>query len=169
MTRAERNAARSAYHEAGHAVVALRLGHRIGPVTLLYGKKREGHFRRLGHTRVYWSDPRWGGDPAVLLAGYYAEKRRFPSAHWLGSASGDYGALGRALNLLYGPSTDANRNARAKMERLWERGAREIVKDPKVWASIELLAAELLKRKTLSGRTVRTLVEPNLRMEPLAK
>jgi hypothetical protein len=55
------------------------------------------------------------------------------------------------------------------MERLWERGAREIVKDPKVWASIELLAAELLKRKTLSGRTVRTLVEPNLRMEPLAK
>lgn len=113
MTRAERKAeraaVRTAYHEAGHAVIAVWLHHRIGPVTI---RPKEAAY--VGRTRIHFSDTRWGGDPTVLLAGYYSEKRRFPSTHWLGGSQKDIQDVGDALDRLFGPSTDENRSERLK-------------------------------------------------------
>jgi hypothetical protein len=148
-----------AYHEAGHAVAALRLNHGIGPVTVRPDPR--GGF--LGRAWITFSDNRWGGDPAVFLAGHYAEKRRFRSVHWLGCSETDVGKATRVLDRLFGPADDGNRDARATLWLAWERGTREMVKDPEVWNAIEVLAAALLEKKTLSGLAARAIVEPILR------
>jgi hypothetical protein len=154
--RAQRRLTRAAYHEAGHAVVAVRLGHRLGPVTIR--PDPGGQF--LERAKTHFTDSRWGGDPTVMLAGYYAEKRHAPSTHWLGGSQGDIGQAGRALDRIFGPTTDDNRDEKAKLWRVLERGAREIVKDPDVWHAIEALAAVLLEKKTLSGRAAKAIIEP---------
>jgi hypothetical protein len=156
VERARRRLTALAYHEAGHAVVAVRLGHRLGPVTIR--PDRDGQF--LGRANYRFTDTRWGGDPTVVLAGYYAEKRHAQSTNWLGGSHGDIGEADRALDRLCGPTTDDNRDAKAKLWRLWERGAREIVKDPDIWRAIEALAAVLLEKKTLSGRAAKAIIEP---------
>lgn len=154
--RALRRLTALAYHEAGHAVVAVRLNHRLGRVTIR--PDRDGPV--LGRARVEALDRRWGTDPTIVLAGYCAEKRHAPSTHWLGGSQDDIGEADRALDRLCGPTTDDNRDAKADLWRAWERGALEIVKDPDVWRAIEALAAALLEKKTLSGRAAKAIIDP---------
>jgi ATP-dependent Zn protease len=59
-----------AYHEAGHAVVCLLLGHEVRDVTIKTDKQAEGR------TRIYMHMPEWGAtedDIRIELAGAIAE------------------------------------------------------------------------------------------------
>jgi hypothetical protein len=150
----------TAYHEAGHAVMALYLGRPIQKVTIAPGKSALGD-EHLGLCHVKKSPGKgskdWFEDEVmILLAGMVAEAQ----------ITGQYCAAGAARDLRY-----ARRflQSRAESERQIERLERRLLSktenhlsDRALWSAVELIAAELLKSETISGRAAKHFYETAL-------
>jgi ATP-dependent Zn protease len=141
----------TAYHEAGHAVVALALGRPVYQVSVLANRDYDGlcEFRK-GTFRP--SDDWVEREMLIALGGVAAEARHTGRYAW-GAAGRDWQYV-HDLAVRRAGERRAERLVRrllAKAEHLLARGGH--------WRAVELIAAELLRRGTVSGRAVRHFFE----------
>ncbi|MGV8073942.1 MAG: hypothetical protein AB2L11_05230 [Syntrophobacteraceae bacterium] len=130
MTRKRRE--RAAYHEAGHAVIGYRFGHRIGKVSIKSDEKRDGYCEF--NNRL--DDPEH--QILMLLAGHAAQKARNPD-HKSDLSLPDFIQAWRVLN--GNPSMDFL-GLVSKAERLVSENIRQI----------QAVAQALLECETLVDR-----------------
>jgi ATP-dependent Zn protease len=147
----------TAYHEAGHAIMALSLGRPIQKVTISPAQLQPGHSRlgacELQKGRLKGSKNWLADDVLILFAGMVAE------SHF----TGQYCRKGAAQDLRYVKRLLATR---ARTERQLERLERRLLSKTKYLLAtnantraVELIAQELLAKETISGRAVRHLFQ----------
>ena len=146
----------TAYHEAGHAVMALLLGRAVHKVTVAPGHIHSGV--RLGACEMRKGRWKASNDPLedevlILLAGMIAESQ-CTGEYCRQGASQDLQAVRRLL------SHNRAHNER-QLERLEQRlidKTEHLLSESSAMEAIRLIAGELLAKTTLSGRAVRHLL-----------
>jgi ATP-dependent Zn protease len=153
-----------AYHEAGHAVAACRLGFDVKKVTIIPTDQAAGSMLPRGYLqfrRLEWetfTGARLGRYHDHMVAGTEAQRRYNPRSvrslhlHHKGS---DYSRVVELLFRLHGHDDD---ECRAAFRYLRIR-TRNLVMN---WVRIEGLAKALIERKTLSGDEVREVFQASL-------
>jgi hypothetical protein len=141
----------TAYHEAGHAVVALALGRPVHRVSVLPNHERLGQCDvRKGTFRpsVDWVEQ----EMLIALGGPAAEARH----------TGDYAWAGPGQDWQYVRGLAVRRAGERRAGRLTSRllaKAEHLLAQEGHWQAVELIAAELLRRGAISGRAARHLFE----------
>ncbi len=147
----------TAFHEAGHAVMAYSLGRASHKVTVSPGKSQFGQLRlgvcQLGKGRAKSSKDLFDEEALILLAGMV------PEAHF----TGQYCRRGAAEDLRNVERLLCTRAHSVKQHeklhrRLLDR-TEHLLSDPIHATAIELIATELVQRETISGRAVRHFFE----------
>lgn len=122
----------TAYHEAGHAIAAYRLGHEAGHITIVPTEGTLGSSLSEAESFTGETDVE---QIIVLYAGYASESKYHAGADKLGSHSDDE----KAAHLLqFTNETEASLRAKAA----------ELIKTN--WTAIEAVAEELILSKTLT-------------------
>jgi hypothetical protein len=143
----------TAYHEAGHAVMALFLGRPIQKVSIAPGKSAIG-VQHLGMCHIRKGPGKGGKDwvedeVLILLAGMVAESQ----------ITGQYCAAGAAQDLRYVRRFLESRGESDRQVERWERRllnkAENYLSDRTLWSAVETIAVELLKTETISGRAAK--------------
>lgn len=150
----------TAYHEAGHAVVALFLGRPVHEVTIEPNSLRLGQCR-LNKGNFKPSKDVLEGEILILLAGVAAEARYRGDYRWEGAVSD--------LRQVRHFSSMRATNIR-QVERLEQRllnKVEHILSQAGPWLAVEEIARELISRTTISGRSARHHFE--LAMERFAE
>lgn len=145
----------TAYHEAGHAVVALALGRPVQRVSI------EPNALRLGHCEFKKASFRPTDDVVetemlILLGGLAAEARHTGEYGW-DEASQDL----REVRIL----AARRAGSAAKAERVEKRTLDKteyLLGRPGMWNAVERIADELLRSRTISGRAARHLYDEAL-------
>ncbi len=140
----------TAYHEAGHAVVALALGRNVQRVSILPNQLR------LGQCELKKGRAKPAHDPVeveilILLGGIAAEACYTGEYAW-GGAQQDL----RAVRALTTQRASGERHV-ARLERRLLDKVEHLLADPAIWRAAELIAAELLRCTTISGRAAKHL------------
>lgn len=143
----------TAYHEAGHAVMAVSLDRNVEKVTILPGNMQAGGVRlgacKLKKGRTHGTKDWIEDEVLILYAGMVAESR----------FTGRYCQIGAREDLRIARGLLGNRaGTEKKLDRLQKRmlGKTEYVLDDQAHtAAIESVAKELIEKKTISGRAVR--------------
>jgi ATP-dependent Zn protease len=141
----------TAYHEAGHAVVALALERPIHKVSVLPGKDLLGQCQ-FGKGVSRPSDDWLEREMLIALAGLAAEARH----------TGEYDRLaaGRDLRLVRKLAVQrAGERQADRLERRMLAKTENILADDGNWRAVEAIAAELMKLGTISGRAARHLFD----------
>ena len=142
----------TAYHEAGHAVIALALGRPIHRVTICPDKELAGSCA-FGKPVFRPSEDWLEREALIALAGLAAEAR----------FSGEYELQGAARDRRYVASLALQRTGDVrKAERLERRllaKVEHLLARDENWSAVERIAAELLRAETISGRAARHLFE----------
>jgi ATP-dependent Zn protease len=142
----------TAFHEAGHAVMALALGRDIQRVSV------QGNQLRMGQCEIKKGRFRPVKDVVeveilILLGGLAAEARQMGDYEKAGAAQDLRGVRSLAHSRAGGPR---------QVERLERRmldKAEHILDQPGVWLAVERIADELLRHTTISGRAARHLFD----------
>lgn len=140
-----------AYHEAGHAVVALILGRPVQLVTVLPDKKRLGRVE-FGKGKTKPTDDWLEREILIALAGVAAEARHTGRYCWEG-AQQDLQGVQRLASLRAGDQ---------KWERLTRRMLSKVehmLEQEEHWQAVNAIAAELIKHGEISGRSARHFFE----------
>jgi ATP-dependent Zn protease len=141
----------TAFHEAGHAVVALALGRPIHRVSVL----PDGQFLGLcqfGKSVFRPSEDWLEREILIALGGIAAEARH----------TGNYAWDGAARDQQYVRRLAEQRAGERQAERLERRllaKTEHLLAQERHWRAVELIAAELLQRGVISGRTARHLFD----------
>jgi ATP-dependent Zn protease len=141
---------RTAYHEAGHVVAAVRQGIRIAAVTILSGDDFGG--------RTWLANGLNGASEhagaVMLMAGEAAQNIFAPrSCSFVnGLSEKDHYLLMHWLRQNGHPGFDDH----GKLEQKYKRAARAFVREH--WPSVDRVALALLKHKTLHGPDVHELI-----------
>ena len=146
----------TAYHEAGHAVVALSLGRAVEKCTIVRNSIRLGAVQ-LGKGRGQRQQDYFEIEAMILLGGLVSEARHTGQYNW-GGAQQDLRSL-RRLTL-------ARVNTDQQVERLERRlldKTTHHLEQPGHWEAIEAIVAELMKQQAISGRAVRHLFDETMR------
>lgn len=147
----------TAYHEAGHAVIALALGRPIQRVTIVPGKTHAG-IDSLGQCQIQKGRFRPSKDGLedevlILFAGMAAEAQ----------VTGQYSTAGATQDLRgvrrWVESRASGERQVARLERRLLDKTEHMLSDPALWQAVESIAAALLEHETISGRTARHLFE----------
>ena len=147
----------TAYHEAGHAVMAVSLGRPIEKVTITPSKSQIGAMTsglRLGTCKIQKGRTKptkdWLEDEAMILyAGMVAESG-FTKQYCQFGAAQDLREVRRLLQR-------TRAKTELQLEKLEQRlldKTEHILSDETHLAAIEMVAKELLEKKTISGRAV---------------
>lgn len=142
--------AATAYHEAGHAVVAVLLGKAVHRVSVVPKWTWAGkcEFGPGQHKRAEsWIER----EVLVSLAGLAAEARH----------TGSYDRVGAARDLLFVRQTLRHRTTSRGWERLERRMLSKVeamLADDVAWNAVTRIAEALLQHGTISGRMVQHLV-----------
>jgi hypothetical protein len=147
----------TAWHEAGHAVMAVSLGRSIEKVTISPAQLQTGGSRlgicKIQKGRSKASNDRLEEDVMILLAGMVGESR-FTGRYCVDGAAQDLAFVERLLS------------TRASNERRLERLTRRMLDKTEHSLSeschaeaIRLIASELVSKITISGRAVRHFFE----------
>jgi ATP-dependent Zn protease len=141
----------TAYHEAGHAVLALALGRPVQRVSALPNRERLGQcdFRK-GVVRP--SEDWLEREILIALGGVAAEARH----------TGTYAWDMADRDLQYVRDLAVRRAGERQAERLERRllaKAEHLLAKDGYWRAVELIAAELLRRGSISGRAARHLFD----------
>jgi ATP-dependent Zn protease len=142
----------TAYHEAGHAVVALALGRPIHRVSILADREFLGTCR-FGKA-VFRPSEDWLEREALIALGGLAAEARFTGIYALEGAAKD-------RRYVAGLALQRTGNAR-KAERLEQRllsKTEHLLAQEENWRAVEVIAAELLRAGVISGRAARHLYE----------
>jgi ATP-dependent Zn protease len=154
----------AAYHEAGHAVMAMLCGIRVLRVTLKF------EYATLGATETD-DAPRMAHSQAerellekhvlVSLAGSAAQSRVNPaSLELMFMDSGDRDAAAGLLRLLL--SEDATEERITELTESWMERAVEHIAGRTVWRAVETIATELQEKYLLSGAEVQRLFDGSM-------
>ena len=141
----------TAYHEAGHAVVALSLDRPIHRVSVLPNSDHLGlcEFRK----GVFRSTKDWLEEEILIsLGGMVAEARH----------TGNYAWEEAGRDLRYVRRLSIQRAGERGAERLEKRllaKAENLLADEELWRAVELIAAELVRLGRISGRAARHFYE----------
>jgi hypothetical protein len=141
----------TAYHEAGHAAIALALGRPVHRVTILPNRDRLGQCE-FGKGTFRPSDDALEREILIALAGLAAEARH----------SGRYEMGGADRDLRYVRRLVLERKSERAAARYEERMLAKVealLDDDGTWRAVEAIAAELLKHRTISGRAATHLYE----------
>jgi hypothetical protein len=152
MTSPDDTATATAYHEAGHAVMALVLGRPVQRVSI------EPNQVRLGHCELKQGAFRRSEDVLetqilILLAGPAAEARHAGDYCW-DAAAQDL----RDVRSMTSSRSSNPRRVERRERRLLDK-AEHILDRPGVWLAVEKIAEELLRSTTISGRAARHLYD----------
>jgi len=141
----------SAYHEAGHAVIALVLGRPVHQVSVLPNHERVGVCEyRKGVFRP--TEDRLEREILIALGGIAAEARHTGNYAWDQAARDQQYVRGLAVQRA------GERQAERLQRRLLAK-AEHLLGQEGNWRAVELIAAELLQRGVVSGRAVRHLFD----------
>jgi len=147
----------TAYHEAGHAVIALALDRPVHRVSVLPNRERLGQCEfRKGVTRP--SDDWIEREILIALAGLAAEARH----------TGTYGFEEADRDLRFVRRLILQRSSPRQAERLERRmlsKVEHLLADEGHWRAVVAIAVELLKLGTISGRAARHLFERSCERE----
>jgi len=138
---------RTAYHEAGHAVVALALGRPVHKVSILPNTERLGacEFRKgVQRPSEDWVET----EILISLAGMVAEAR----------LTGSYDTGGADRDLRYVRKLTLMRASDRAVDRLEKRmlaKTENLLGDDELWQAVESIAKELLIHGQISGRAAR--------------
>ena len=141
----------TAYHEAGHAVVALALGRPVRQVSVLPDRQHLGHCE-FGKGVFRPSEDWLEREMLIALGGIAAEARH----------TGEYAWDGAARDRRYVYQLAVQRAGERRAERLQRRllaKAEHLLALEAHWRAVELIVAELLRRGEISGRTATHLFE----------
>jgi ATP-dependent Zn protease len=141
----------TAYHEAGHAVVALALGRPVHRVSILPNSERLGQceFRKGLQKR---SEDFIETEILISLAGMVAEARH--------TGRYDHGGADRDLRYVRKLALErASDRAVDRLERRMLAKTEYLLSDDANWRAVEQIAAELLKHGQISGRAARHFYE----------
>lgn len=141
----------TAYHEAGHAVVALALDRPVHRVSVLPNRERLGQCE-FAKGRFRPTEDWIEREILIALAGLAAEARH----------SGSYGWEEAERDLRYVRKLTVQRAGPRAAERLERRmlaKTENILADDGHWRAVELIAAELMKVGVISGRAARHLFD----------
>ena len=142
----------TAYHEAGHAVMAWLVNRPVQKVTIASGRLQFGGIR-LGACELKKGKARSTDDPLedmalILLAGMVAEAKY----------TGRDATSGAREDLLQVQGLVQNRAATerqaSKLFRRWLDKTEYVLEEPAAWLAVTDVAAALLEKTTLSGRAV---------------
>ena len=142
---------RTAYHEAGHAVVALALGRPVHKVSVLPNTERLGacEFRKgVQRPSEDWVET----EILISLAGMVAEAR----------LTGSYDTGGADRDLRYVRKLTLMRASDRAVDRLEKRmlaKTENLLGDDGLWQAVEWIAQELLIHGQISGRAARHFYE----------
>lgn len=141
-----------AYHEAGHAVIALALGRPVQRVSIQPNQLRQGQCELKKGTFRSSHDP-LETEILILLGGLAAEARQ----------TGEYGRGGAATDLrgvqaLLQSRAGSPRQV-ARLERRMLDKVEHLLDQPGAWLAVERIAAELVRSTTMSGRAARHLFD----------
>ncbi len=147
----------TAYHEAGHAVMAVALGRLVQKVTIVPGKSQ------LGETRLGRCEMKKGRAKAsrnlledevlIFYAGMVAEAR-FTGQYCQPGAQQDLLAIKRLLCERAGSPSQFERLQRRLLDK-----TEHLLREQGHAHAIELIARELMQKTTISGRAVRHFFE----------
>jgi ATP-dependent Zn protease len=146
----------TAYHEAGHAIVALSLGRSVEKVSIVRNSIRLGAVQ-MGKGRNGRKQDYCETEALILLAGLVSEERFTGEYNW-GGAQQDLRTL-RRLSL---SRVDTVAKAEKLERRLIDKTAHHLEQDGH-WEAVEALAAALMEAKLMSGRAARHLFEECMR------
>jgi len=141
----------TAFHEAGHAVVALALDRPVHRVSIEPNQDRLGQceFGKGVHRQSQdWLER----EILIALAGLAAEKQKTGTYAW-NAAERDLRFV-RRLTLQRTTERSAER-----LERRFLAKVESLLADEGHWRAVELIAAELLKHGVISGRAARHLFD----------
>lgn len=148
----------TAYHEAGHAVMAYILRIRLSEVTIILGEDYLGRFSHGTGRNIH---PEWESDHKTrvelerramqILAGNVAEHLLTGKRHRAGSYD-DYHKVVNLLSYLAGPEEIVK-----YVEWLWYRTKGMLGVDH-WWLAIQRLAEELLKHHHLKSKRIREII-----------
>jgi ATP-dependent Zn protease len=141
----------TAYHEAGHAVVALALDRPVHRVSVLPNRERLGQCE-FGKSVFRPSEDWIEREILISLAGMAAEARH----------TGTYGWVEAERDLRYVRRLVLQRAGERQAERYERRmlaKVENLLADDGHWRAVELIAAELLKHGVISGRAARHLFD----------
>ena len=142
----------TAYHEAGHAVLALYLGRAIQRVSILPSHLRMGQCDiQKGSFRP--SKDLLETEILILLGGVAAEARQTGHYDW-GGASQDLRGIRRLSQMRAGGPKQMERLERRMLDKV-----EHLLGDEGHWQAVKLIAAELLKLGTISGRAAKHYFE----------
>ncbi len=138
----------TAFHEAGHAVMALSLGRIVLQVSIIPSKTKLGECQ-LQKGRSKPTKDALEDDILILYAGMAAEAM----------LTGEYHLPGAAQDLKFIRKLISQRAGGAKqIERLERRllaKTENILSDSATWKAVEKIAEALLDEETISGRAAR--------------
>lgn len=167
MKRRKKSLEATAYHEAGHTVMAFIVRRRILGVSIIPDKRTRGHVRLTKRGDKFYEHvetvseldlkTRAMVEAEIMFtyAGPIAEELFRGKANTRGSW-GDYHSAAYRLSSSSVCSFDPEER-RAYSTWLWCR-AKYVLKRPQHWAAVENLAWELLQRRRIGGRTVRQII-----------
>lgn len=143
--------AATAYHEAGHAVVALALGQPVQRVSI---QPHRDHLGQCEYRKgVYRPSEDWLERQVLIALGGLAAEARYTGQYaWNGAARDQRYVHGLAVQR-------AGERQAARLQRRLLAKAEHLLADEGYWRAVELIAAELLRCGTISGRTARHLFD----------
>lgn len=145
----------TAYHEAGHAIIALSLGRTVEKCTIVRNTIRLGAVQ-LGKGGGKRKQDFFEIEAMILLGGLVSEERYTGQYNW-GGAQQDLRALRRL--------TMARVKSDQQVERLEKRLLNKTthhIEQPGHWAAVESVVAELIKQQAISGRSARHLFDQTM-------
>ncbi|HEX5270445.1 MAG TPA: hypothetical protein VFW33_08165 [Gemmataceae bacterium] len=141
----------TAYHEAGHAVMALALGRPVHRVSVL----PDGQFLgvcRFGKGIFRPSEDWLEREILIALGGLAAEAIHTGHYAWDGAARDQQYVRGLAVQR-------AGERQAERLERRMLAKAEHLLGQEGHWRAVELIATELMRRGVISGRAARHLFD----------
>jgi len=137
----------TAYHEAGHAVMALVLGRPVARVSVLPNRDHLGvcHFAK----GVFRPSADWLEQEILIALGGIAAEARHTGAYAWSEAERDLQQV-RQLAIQRAGERQAERLQRRLLAK-----AEHLLAQEGHWRAVERIAAELLRRGAISGRAAR--------------
>ena len=135
----------TAYHEAGHAVIAMALGRPLHKVTIAANRDRLGlcHVQK-GRSRA---SKDWLEDEILILLAGMAAESQLSGTYNLGGAQQDLKLTRRLAIRRAGNEQQAER-----LERRLLTKTEHLLSDQGHWNAVQQIAKDLLERETISGR-----------------
>jgi ATP-dependent Zn protease len=141
----------TAYHEAGHAVLALVLGRPVECVSILPDREHLG-ICEFGKG-VYRPSEDWLEREILIALGGIAAEARLTGIYAWDAAARDQQYVQRLV------VQRAGERRAARLQRRMLAKAEHLLSDEGHWRAVELIAAELLQHREISGRTALHLFE----------